>query len=324
MNKKVTIFGAGAWGTAIAQLLANNGHKVTLWAHNTTIVEEINTHHTNKTYAPQTELHQNIAATADMATALQSANWLVEAIPVAHLRGIFTKLHAINKKPQAPWLLLSKGIEQQTNLLPSKILDEVFGYNLPKAILAGPTFAKELIASAFTTAMLACEDQILLSETQQLLQCPYFKVYPTNDILGVQVGGAVKNVIALAAGLAHGNGGGENMHAFLLTQGFAELALLINLYGGQPATSTGLAGLGDLVLTASSTTSKNYRAGLLLAQGATLATLPQEMATMPEGINTVQSLHQLCTQHNLHLPLCSLVYKCVFNGDSFMDQLRNL
>jgi glycerol-3-phosphate dehydrogenase (NAD(P)+) len=324
MSKHVSIFGAGAWGTAIAQILAKNGHQVTLWSHNHTVAQEINAKHTNQTYAQGISLHKNIVATTVIADAMQQPDWLVEAIPVTHLRGIFTKIQAASAGKQTPWLLLSKGIEQQTNLLPSGILMDVFGRDIPTVVLAGPTFAKELVAEKFTAAMLAGSDLALVDEAVQMASTPYFKLYPSNDLLGVQVAGAIKNVIALAAGLAAGIGGGENMHAFILTKGFAELVTLINFYGGQVASSTSLAGLGDLVLTASSILSKNYRAGMFLAKGATLAEASKEIGTQPEGLNTLQSLNLLSKTHNVPLPLCDLVYGAIFKGESFFAQLRSL
>jgi glycerol-3-phosphate dehydrogenase (NAD(P)+) len=323
MSKRVTIFGTGAWGTAIAQLFAGNGHHVMLWTREPAIAEEINTQHTNKKYVT-VALHENIRATTNLAQALEQPDWLVEAVPVVFLRSVLTLIAQCKGTQTTPWLLLSKGIEQQTNLLPSAILDDVFGYPVPKVILAGPSFAKELVVGAFTATMLAGDDASLVQQAQQLVQSDYFKTYATTDVAGVQVGGAVKNVVALAAGFAHGCGGGENMHAFLLTQGFAELAQLITLYGGQNATSTSLAGLGDLLLTASSTTSKNFRAGVLLSQGATLVGVEEALGTLPEGINTTQSLHELSLQHGLKLPLCSLIYDCIFNGASFAAQLLSL
>ena len=324
MSKRVTIFGAGAWGSAVAQLLAGNGHSVTLWTRELIVADEINTHHTNKKYAPAVNLHQNITATTDLSKALEQADWLVEAIPVVHLRSVFTKIFQHGVPKDTPWLLLSKGIEQQTLLLPSAILDDVFGYPVPKVILAGPTFAKELVVGFFTSTMLASDSALLLQQAQRMLQSLYFKTYLTNDAIGVQVGGAVKNVIALAAGFAHGIGGGENMHAYLLTLGFAELAAVIKIYGGQSETSTSLAGLGDLALTASSNISKNFRAGMLLGKGASLADVQQQIGALPEGINTVQSLHALSVQHGVQLPLCSLVYDCIFNGADFAAKLRLL
>ncbi len=323
MSKRVTIFGAGAWGTAIAQLLAGNGHDVLLWTREPVIANEINTCRTNTKYV-SLSLHPAINATTDLNQAVIHADWLVEAIPVVFLRTALSKIAHCTVNQTKPWLLLSKGIEQQTNLLPSAILDDVFGYPVPKVILAGPSFAKELVVGAFTAAMLAAEDELLGQQAAQLVQSDYFKTYATTDVVGVQVGGAVKNVIALAAGFAQGCGGGENMHAFLLTQGFAELAELITLYGGQSMTSTSLAGLGDLLLTASSTTSKNFRAGVLLSKGATLMAVEEALGTLPEGINTTQSLHELSLQHGVKLPLCSLVYDCIFNGASFAVQLRSL
>jgi glycerol-3-phosphate dehydrogenase (NAD(P)+) len=318
MMQRVTIFGAGAWGTAIAQLLADNGHAITMWAKQQKIADEITLQHTNATYLPGITLPNNITATTSIDEAINGADWLVEAIPVAYLRAQFERIKkSENFSPSIPWLLLSKGIEQHSLLLPSALLDSVFEKDLPKVVLAGPTFAKDLAAGAFTATMLGSLDNALLAKAQRLLENSYFKTYQTNDILGIQVGGAIKNIIALAAGLAHGAGHGENMHAFLLTKGFAELTSIIKIYGGQAETSTTLAGLGDLILTASSVTSKNFRAGMLLGQGLTREQLLEHLPVLPEGFNTVQSVIELAKLNNAQLPLCTMVYNCLFNKAPF-------
>lgn len=324
MNKRITILGAGAWGTAIAQLLADNGSIVTMWAKQQIIADEISLRHTNTGYLPTVTLPETVQATSNFEQAIDGADWLVEAIPVTFLREQFERVKRSVPLSKTPWLLLSKGIEQHSLLLPSVILDTVFDADVPKAVLAGPTFAKDLAARAFTAAMLGGHDQGLLAQAKQLVENRYFKTYTTSDVLGIQVGGAIKNIIAIAAGMAQGAGHTENMHAFLLTKGFEELTTIIKLYGGQAETATSLAGLGDLILTASSTTSKNFTAGMLIGQGLTRDQLSQRIPTLPEGINTVQSVLELSKLHNVHLPLCGLVYDCLFGGASFNERVWSL
>lgn len=324
MSKRVTILGAGAWGTAIAQLLADNGHQVTLWTVEPLVADEINLKHTNNRYAPAAILPPTVRATIDIAAAVSEADWLVEAVPVAHLRQVCERIKQTRVSHAVPWLLLSKGIEQHTLLLPHAILADVFKQPVPAAILAGPTFASDVVQRSFTAAMLAATDGKISSAAQELLQAPYFRLYPTDDAIGAQVGGAVKNVIALAAGMARGAGHHENMHAFILTRGFAELERLTLFFGGTRDTAASLAGLGDLMLTASSTTSKNFKAGMLIGQGLPFAQLDRHMPTLPEGINTAQSLNALRKKHALDLPLCAGVYACLFEGASFASLLRSL
>ncbi len=357
MSQRVTMLGAGAWGSAVANLMAQNGHYVTLWTHEVDVANEINQSHTNQKYLAGAHLHPTITATTDLKQALACptitattdlaealafptntatacfeqakptviVDWIVEAIPVLHLRSVLERVQQAAGVSAASknWLLLSKGLEQTTNLVPSQLLDSVFCSSIPAVVLSGPSFAKDLLHKV-PTAVLLAGDSVLGQKAQKLVNNRYLRTELVTDQLGTQLCGALKNVIALAAGMAHGAGFGDNTRAFVLTQGLAELSQLVQVLGGQQATVYGLAGVGDVVLTAGSVTSKNFRAGVLLGQGAGLAGVASAMPVAPEGFNTVHVVHDLMRQHQLTLPLFQLTYDCVARNAAFSDGLSQL
>lgn len=324
MNKKITIIGAGAWGTAIALLLADNGHQVTLWAYEQEVARDIEKFHTNKKYFPNVSLPERIHATHDLKEALEHAEWVFEATPVKYLRTILMQIKdQVPSAVFAKWILLSKGIEQHTNLLPSQILEEVFS-KPSYAVLGGPTFAVEVAARMFTTATIASHHQTLAHDAASLLANGYFKPFISQDPIGVQIGGAIKNVIALAVGMAEGAGYGHNTRAYLITQGLTEMMMLAKFFGGKHETILGPAGLGDLILTCTGDLSKNLRLGKKIGGGMTLEQLLEEYTVQPEGMNTVQSLHEMIAQQHLVLPLCRGTYDCIFQGESFKQMLQDL
>lgn len=324
MHKKIVILGAGAWGTAIAHLLSDNGYHVTLWAHEPDVAQSITKKHINTRYFPDVTLSEQITATDDLVKALEHAEWIFEATPVKYLRNVLSEVK--DKVPSAAfakWVLLSKGIEQRTNLLPSQIFEELFP-NVHYAVLGGPNFAVEVAARLFTVTTIASHHEILLHDLSQLLANKYFRPYPSSDPIGVQIGGAIKNIIALAAGIAQGSGCGKNTQAFLITQGLHEMIMLAQYFGGKKETIMGPAGLGDLILTASSDLSKNFKVGKRIGQGMTLEQLQAECPVLPEGMNTVQSLHEMIMDKHLVLPLCRATYDCIFQGESFNQMLHDI
>lgn len=324
MNKKIVIIGAGAWGTAIALLLADNGYHVTLWAYEPEVARDIEKFHTNKKYFPDVVLPERISATDNLVQALEHAEWIFEATPVKYLRNVLTQVKdQVPSAAFARWVLLSKGIEQHTNLLPSQILEEIF----PKsayAVVGGPNFAVEVAARAFTATTIASKHEALAHDVATLLANTYFKTFTSSDSIGVQIGGAVKNVIALAVGMAEGAGYGHNARAYLITQGIAEIKMLAEFFGGKHETILGPAGLGDLILTCTGDLSKNLRLGKKIGMGMTIEHLMAEYTILPEGMNTVQSLHEMISNQHLVLPLCRGTYDCIFQGESFKKMLQDL
>ena len=321
MKSNITILGAGAWGSAVAQLFSDNGHAVTLWSHEPDVVEAINSHHCNSKYLPDIQLPTTIIATTDLKEALESADLIAEATPVMYLRAVLQQVKAVAGEAAAKkrWLILSKGIEQETFMLPTQILDDVFRCHVTSAVLSGPSFARDLVARQPTVVQLASRHEELAGFIRACLKNSYFATVYTQDVTGVQVGGAFKNVMALGVGMAQGFGYGENTKAFLVTQALSEISQLSYSLGGQESTVYSLAGLGDLVLTTTSTTSKNFKAGVLLGQGIKLAQLTDHLPVLPEGINTLKVAYALMHRLRIPLPLVNLVYHCVMEDADFKE-----
>lgn len=304
----ITILGEGAWGTACATLFAYNGHKVILWCYHPQIADEIQKTRFNSTYLPKIKLDENIFATNDIEYAINEANLIVEAIPVVFLRSIFEKCKKIKNSQQKPWLLLSKGIEQETLFFPSQILLESIGKNTSFAVLSGPSFAIEVARKKMTGVMVASIDNILSKKIEKIISNEFFKTKNVDDIIGLQTGGALKNIIALTTGLLNGANYGDNSKALIITQALKEISILTEKLGGKKETIYDLAGLGDLVLTSLSTTSKNYRFGQEVGKGFSIKEVLNKIKTPPEGINTLKSVNIILKKHNLNLQLIQNIY----------------
>lgn len=320
---RVAILGEGAWGTAVAMLLANNGYEVKIWCYHEEVVDQINVHHRNEKFLSDIALNTSIRATTDMKEALCDAKWVFEAIPVEFLRSV---LHQAKEcfDPNQVWVVLSKGIEQETLLFPTQIINDVFGVSVKKTIFAGPSFAHDVATKQITAVTVAAPDCELGIELQKMLANDYFRPYITTDMIGVQVGAALKNVITLGMGMLDGAGYTDNAKAFLLTRGLHEMVQLAQVLGGKQETVYGLSGVGDLVLTSMGKLSRNLDVGRRLGSGQNLDTILEETGYIPEGINTVQSVHQLIKKHKLALPICQGIYDVIFTDITLQDMLRSL
>jgi glycerol-3-phosphate dehydrogenase (NAD(P)+) len=323
MKNTITILGAGAWGTAVATHLAANEHDVILWCYESEVVDEIQTNHTNTHFLPNISLSHKIKASCSFQEALSASDWVFEAVPVKFLREILNQAKPYVKKTQK-WVILSKGIEQETLLLPAGIVSEVLGASTEIAIIGGPNFAKELAEQCYTATMIASKNQNIARELSLLLENNYLKTYIIDDITGVQVGGALKNLFTIAMGIAIGSGCKENTRAYLVTKSLEEMAKISLHLGGRSETIYGLAGFGDLFLSCTGTLSKNLKMGKMLGQGHLLSDISTQLTTLPEGINTLQSIKSLIKKYNLNLPICSGTYDFVYEGKSFKNLLYNL
>ncbi len=320
---KIAILGAGAWGTALATLLAHNGHDVLLWAYEAEVADDINNVHENKRYLPGIKLDNNIRATDDISQAICDAQWVFEAIPVKFLRKTLKQTVHCFSKDQV-WVIASKGIEQDTLMLPSEIIDDVFDYQPKKAVIAGPSFAYDLARKDITGVAVAATDCAIADQLQEVLANLYFRPYVNLDMVGVQLAAALKNVITLGVGMLEGDGFADNAKAFLFTRGLHEMAQLGVSMGAQQETFYGLAGVGDLALTAMGKRSRNLEVGKRLAMGQSLDSILQQTGYIPEGINTVQSLHELGKQKHIPMPVCQGVYQVIFGRVSLHDMLADL
>jgi len=325
LSKKevVAVIGAGAWGTAFATLLANNGHEVRLWCFEKEVVEGIEKNRENSKYFPGFKLDENIKPTNSLEVALKDVKWVFEVIPVKFMRSILENAKPYVNEEQV-WVLLSKGIEQKTLLFPSDIIDEIFPCCVKKAIIGGPNFAKNLAAKSYTATTVACKDCDLGNQLQKILSNSYFKPYLSLDIIGVQVGSAIKNLLALMLGIFRGAGYEDNTIAFILTRGLVEISEITKHLGGQKESIYGLSGLGDLVLSSFGSVGRNQKVGMMIGAGDNVDHILETTGLFPEGVNTVQSVHQLMDRDNLELPICRGAYEIIFEGRSAQSVLDGL
>ncbi len=311
--KKVCVLGDGAWGTAVATLLAHNGYQVALWCYNPENAAAIARMRMNERYLPGVVLSEHIIPTASLEDAVCGTRWVFEAIPVQYLRSVIREAAPCFTRDQV-WVVLSKGIEQHTLLLPTQIIDDVSGIEHKKAVFAGPSFAADLANKQVTAVSVAATDCKLAYELQSVLENDYFKPFFNTDLIGVQVGGAVKNVITLAVGMLEGAGYTDNTKAFLVTRGLHEMTIIAKAIGGNPETLYGLSGVGDLVLTSLGSLSRNLAVGKRLGKGDALQPILDELGHVPEGINTVQTMQKVMQKYKLQLPICNAVYEIIFAG----------
>ncbi|MGE4409178.1 MAG: NAD(P)-dependent glycerol-3-phosphate dehydrogenase [Sphingomonadales bacterium] len=294
---RIGVVGAGAWGTALAQVAATEGDEVPLWALEPEVAEAINTTHENGLYLPGVALSPVIHADNDLAS-LASCEALLLVVPAQHLRGVAAAL----PRGDVPLILCSKGIEAGTGRLMSQVIEEVQP-QAPVAVLSGPTFAHEVAAGLPTAVTLACADADLGRRLVERIALPAFRPYLSDDVVGAEIGGAVKNVLAIACGVAEGAGLGLNARASLISRGFAEMTRFGLARGGRPETLSGLSGLGDLVLTCSSTSSRNFSLGKGLGEGRSAADLLGARRTVAEGAFTAPVLREAAREAGVDMPI---------------------
>ena len=300
----IGVVGAGAWGTALAQIAASAGRKVTLWAFEQDVAAAINATHENLVFLPGFALHPAIVAVTDLA-AIAAADVVLAVTPAQHLRPTLRGLVPA-LRPGAVVVLCAKGVEQGTLALMSEVLAEA----APRAcgaVLSGPGFAKDVVRGLPTATTIACADPALGQALVQALGLPTFRPYVTDDIVGAEIGGAVKNVIAIACGVADGRKLGDGARAALITRGFAELCRLGLAMGARQETLSGLCGLGDLVLTCSSMSSRNTSLGAALGQGRSMADVLGARRSVAEGVASAPAVVALAARHGVEMPICAAV-----------------
>jgi glycerol-3-phosphate dehydrogenase (NAD(P)+) len=306
--KTAGVVGAGAWGTALAQLCARAGLGVTLWTRQPALAAALAETGRNDLYLPGVDLAPAIRATADLAE-LGSADLILATTPAQHMRGVLAAL-APHLRPGAPVILCAKGVEQGS----LKLMTEVLAETLPAAraaILSGPSFAAEVARGLPTAVTLACADLALGEALARALAAPTFRPYLSDDLIGAEAGGAVKNVLAIACGVVEGRGLGRSAHAALMTRGFAEMTRLGVALGGRAETLAGLCGLGDLVLTCSSPQSRNMSVGLALGRGETLGTALAGKRSVAEGLASAPAVRALAQRLDVEAPICEAAAKII-------------
>lgn len=313
MNYRVAVLGPGSWGTALAQVLAENGHDVRIWGHRASQVEEINTQHTNQRYLPDHYLPDSIQAFTNMEDAVKDADAVLFVIPTKAIRSVAKELvPKLNTKPVI--IHASKGLERGTHKRISDILLEEIPAEKRKAVvvLSGPSHAEEVAKHDITTITAASTDAKAAKYVQELFMNNYFRIYTNPDVIGVEMGAALKNIIAIGAGAIHGLRFGDNAKAAIMTRGLAEISRLGVAMGANPLTFIGLSGVGDLVVTCTSVHSRNWRAGNLLGQGQPLEEVLANMGMVVEGVNTTQAAMELAQIMEIEMPITQTIYEVLY------------
>ncbi|OEJ22935.1 glycerol-3-phosphate dehydrogenase [Streptomyces agglomeratus] len=304
---RAAVLSAGSWGTAVAKILAEAGTDVVVHARRDEIADGINRDHRNPGYFPDIELPASLTATTDPAVALAGADFLVLSIPAQSLRSNLA-LWAPHIEPHTVIVSLMKGIELGTHLRASEIITEVTGVSADRvAVLSGPNLAGEIMAGQPAAATIACPDEDAARRFQQACHTPYFRPYTSTDVIGCELGGAVKNVIALAVGIGSGMGLGDNATAMLITRGLAETTRLATAMGAHPATLAGLAGLGDLVATCSSPLSRNRTFGTHLGRGLSVEQTTAVTRQTTEGVKSAEAILALARAHDVEMPITDVI-----------------
>lgn len=313
--KKVSVIGAGSWGTALAFVLAENGHDCLIWGRRQEQTIEINEQHTNKSYLKNCQLPESLKASSDLKEAVEHGEILVIAVPTKGMREIGAQLNNLIQQPKLI-VHVSKGIEPDSLKRITEMLAEEIRPEARKGlvVLSGPSHAEEVVLRHPTTVTVASEDEEAAKAIQTLFMNSYFRVYTNEDVLGVELGGALKNVIALAAGITDGLNYGDNAKAALITRGLAEITRLGVKMGANPSTFSGLAGMGDLIVTSNSVHSRNWKAGNMLGKGHSLAEVTEGMGMVIEGVRTTKAAHQLAEQYDVSMPLTEALYSVLFEG----------
>lgn len=319
--KTIGVIGGGAWGTALAQTMALAGRDVCLWAYEPDTVREINEHHINRVFLPNVRIDAKVRATASLED-VATCDVILLVPPAQHLRRISSQLEDLIPNG-CPVVVCAKGIEQATGKLMGEVVDEVLPHAL-KAVLSGPSFAADVARGLPAAVTLACEDEVAGRALAEGLGYRNFRIYWSSDTTGVELGGAVKNVLAIAAGIVDGKELGASAHAALVARGFAELRRLGEALGASSETLMGLSGLGDLILTCSSPQSRNMSLGRALGQGRSVKDVLGERRAVTEGVFTSEAVARIAKDHEIELPICAAVYGIVQDRLSVEDAIEGL
>lgn len=317
----IGVLGAGAWGTALSLVAADAGHSVVLWARETDVVHDINTHKRNQQFLPDVELPQSIRAVSDIG-ALAGSEIIILSVPTQHIRS--TLKGATDTVAGSILVDVSKGIERGTHLRVSEILDDIGAVSKAYVVLSGPSHAEEVGRRLPTAVVAASRDAAVSEYVQKALSTDTFRIYTSDDVTGVEICGALKNVIAIAAGIIDTMVVSDNTKAALLTRGLAEMTRLGVALGAQPATFAGLAGLGDLFVTCTSRHSRNRSVGEQLGRGRTLADILHEMTAVAEGVPTTTAALELASTVGVDMPITEKVASILFEGEDPATALRDL
>jgi len=300
MNLKAAVLGGGSWGTTVASLIARNA-PVTIWARDEEAVAEINESHSNGKYLPGATLNSKLVATHSIEEAVSACDVLVMGVPSQHFRSVLE--NAIQfLRPWVPVISLTKGLEPGTLKRMTEVIEELLPGH-PVGVLTGPNLAREIVSGQAAASVIAMEDEIIVSELQRLFHSGLFRVYTNTDLVGCELGGVLKNIIALAVGMGDGQGAGDNTRAALMTRGLSEITRLGTAMGGRPETFAGLAGMGDLIATCTSPQSRNRHVGFELGRGRSLQEIIDEMVMVAEGVKSAPTVMALGERYGVEMPI---------------------
>ena len=323
MATKVAVIGAGSWGTAVAAIAAVRT-PTTLWARRPELAKQINDEHRNGDYLAEFPLPERLQSTSDLAEALDGADVVVMGVPSHGFRGILTDCAESGCLAHGvPVVSLTKGVEQGSLRRMTQVIEEL-APDSPRGVLTGPNLAKEIMAGQPAASVVAMTDEAVAEELQQVFTTDVFRVYTNPDVIGCELAGALKNVMAIASGMADGMGFGDNTRAALITRGLAELTRLGCALGGEPLTFSGLAGMGDLVATCISRQSRNRHVGEELGKGRTIDEIISEMNMVAEGVKTSRAVVELAQRHNVEMPIAEQVVAVLYEGKKAVDVIPAL
>lgn len=310
-TNKIAVLGAGSFGTALAILLAKNGNQTILWGRDSVQVESINQSRINQKYLPDILLPESLVVTNDFEQAVKDVRDILVVTPSYAFSDTLQQIKPLVKADvRIVWAC--KGLEpESSDFLENRVID-VFGKDCPKGVLSGPTFARELAIGSPTAITLACDNNQFAQDLTERLVNQTFRIYLSNDLKGVQLGGAIKNIVAIGAGIADGLGFGANARTALITRGLAEMMRMGEKLGGLPETFTGMAGLGDLVLTCTDNQSRNRRFGLALGRGGSLENAIKEIGQVVEGVRNTKEVFHLAQLHKVDMPICQAIYNIIY------------
>ncbi len=309
----ITVVGAGSWGTALAIQFARTGRRTILWGREEDHLDRLQEDRENQQFLPGARFPEALEIQPDLQTALRDADIVLVAVPSHVFRRVLESLRPhLRADSRLAWA--TKGFELSTGKLPHQVAEEVLGDAIPKAVLSGPTFAREVGAGLPSAMTVAATDESYARQLAESVSGESFRAYTSTDIVGVEVGGAVKNVLAIGAGICDGLGFGANTRVALITRGLVEMTRLGVALGAQPATFMGLAGMGDLVLTCTDNQSRNRRMGLALAEGKTVEQAEAEIRQVVEGVKAAEAVHQVAGQAGVEMPICEQIYRILYEG----------
>ncbi|SDS25328.1 glycerol 3-phosphate dehydrogenase (NAD(P)+) [Polaribacter sp. KT25b] len=321
MKLKVGLLGGGSWGTTVASLTAKNSPTI-IWARNQEIVNEINEHHTNKKYLPNAKLTDTLRASTSIKETVENADVIVMGVPSQSLREVLIEAKPYIR-PWVPIINLAKGLEMSTKMRMTEVIEELMPGH-PIGVLTGPNLAKEIHFGKAAAAVIAMVDHSIAKSLQPVFNSGLFRVYTNDDVIGCELGGALKNIYAIATGMGDGSNAGDNTRAAIITRGLAELTRLGIAMGGKKSTFAGLAGMGDLVATCSSSKSRNHHVGFQLGRGKSLEQIIDEMDEIAEGVKTAKVVMELAKRYKIDMPIAKEIYKVLYEGNNVNDAFKGL